>query len=215
MNKTVYVPGAVLGAVLATSFSLMIAAPLDGARAASHGDHKHEKEHEHEHEHQKAHEHGVGQLNLVLEGNELEMELTAPGADIVGFEYEPKTAEEKKAVDDAIHDLEDIANLVAVPGSANCRVEEAEVEGGHHEDEHKHDGHEHDDHAKHDGDQEEHSEFKVHYHLDCESPDALTHLDLTYFSAFPRAAKVKVRFITPKGQGAQTLTASDNRLMLR
>jgi len=41
-----------------------------------------------------AHEHGVGVLNIAADGNTVEMELIAPGADIVGFEYEASSEEE-------------------------------------------------------------------------------------------------------------------------
>ena len=34
-----------------------------------------------------AHEHGVGQLDIAFDGNQISMELHAPGADIVSFEY--------------------------------------------------------------------------------------------------------------------------------
>ena len=34
-----------------------------------------------------AHEHGVGQLDIAFDGKQISMELHAPGADIVSFEY--------------------------------------------------------------------------------------------------------------------------------
>ena len=47
------------------------------------------------------HQHGVGQLNVAIQGDHVEIELETPGADIVGFEHPPRTAEQKKAVQDA------------------------------------------------------------------------------------------------------------------
>ena len=35
-----------------------------------------------------AHQHGHGRVNLVLDGQDLWLELEAPGADIVGFEHQ-------------------------------------------------------------------------------------------------------------------------------
>ena len=36
---------------------------------------------------ERAHEHGVVQLSIAIEGNEVEIELVVPGADAVGFEH--------------------------------------------------------------------------------------------------------------------------------
>lgn len=59
--------------VLATSLLLATSA---GAAAGEHREHG-------------AHEHGVAQLNLVLEGEKLLIELASPGVNIVGFEHAP------------------------------------------------------------------------------------------------------------------------------
>ena len=48
-----------------------------------------------------AHEHGVGQLDIAFDGDQIAMELHAPGADIVGFEYGAESAEDRAAVDAA------------------------------------------------------------------------------------------------------------------
>ncbi|MGL4932766.1 MAG: ZrgA family zinc uptake protein, partial [Aeromonas sp.] len=48
-----------------------------------------------EHESHGAHEHGHGQLNLVVDGDQLMIELQAPAADLVGFEHAAKSDEEK------------------------------------------------------------------------------------------------------------------------
>jgi len=45
-----------------------------------------------------AHEHGVGQLSLAVEGNTVEIEITAPGADIVGFEHAAETEADRAAL---------------------------------------------------------------------------------------------------------------------
>ena len=43
----------------------------------------------------EAHVHGHVELNIAQDGKELLMEITAPGADVVGFEHAPKTAEQE------------------------------------------------------------------------------------------------------------------------
>ena len=49
-----------------------------------------------------AHEHGVGVLNIAMEGSDIAMEFHAPGADIVGFEHPAETAQDHAAIDQAI-----------------------------------------------------------------------------------------------------------------
>ena len=45
-----------------------------------------------------AHEHGHSALNIAIEGDRVEMELMAPGADIVGFEHEVASADDQAVV---------------------------------------------------------------------------------------------------------------------
>ena len=49
-----------------------------------------------------AHEHGVAQLDIAMDGQQIAMELHAPGADIVGFEYAAESADDRAAVDNAV-----------------------------------------------------------------------------------------------------------------
>ena len=170
-----------------------------------------------------AHEHGVGQLNLAIEGSEVEIELIAPGADIVGFEHAAETAEQKAAVSAAADRLEDGAALFVLPEAAGCSLEEAEGESSllseadhhdeEHEDEHEH-GHEHEHEDEHDHAQDEggHAEFHAHYHFDCTEVEAVSELATTYFEQFPAAERLSVQYLTGRGQGAADLTPANPRL---
>jgi len=158
---------------------------------------------------QGAHEHGVGQLNLAVEGATVEIEITAPGADIAGFEHAPETAADRQAVAAAVARLKDAAALFRFPAKAGCTAEDVEVESPlmegrrGHEKEHGHDN-------AHGA--ETHAEFRAHYHFSCSDPAALTHIDLGYFQAFPAARELEARTITARGQGARELTAERSRL---
>src|SRR5262245_62835722 len=74
-----------------------------------------------------AHEHGRGTLNIALEGNRLSMELEAPGADIVGFEHEAKTAKQKSAITTAKKQLAAPQALFQFPAAAGCVLKAANV----------------------------------------------------------------------------------------
>ena len=54
---------------------------------------------------QSAHVHGQGQVSMAIDQNLISMTLESPGADIVGFEHEARTAEEKTAVTEALKQL--------------------------------------------------------------------------------------------------------------
>ena len=69
-----------------------------------------------------AHEHGHGRLNIAVEGGSVAMELIAPAADIVGFEHEPKTDEQRTAIEQAKGTLADPLALFVLPPSAGCRL---------------------------------------------------------------------------------------------
>ncbi len=75
-----------------------------------------------------SHEHGVGELNIAVDGNIVAMELRAPGADIVGFEYAAKSAEDRSAVDAAVATRARPLVLFVLPSAAECNVIQANTE---------------------------------------------------------------------------------------
>jgi hypothetical protein len=158
-----------------------------------------------------SHEHGVGQLDIAFDGSVVSMELHAPGADIVGFEYGAESDEDIAKVEDALLVLAQPLGLFVVPEAAQCSVVEARAELES-EDEHKdheeeghddhgdeeHEGEDHDDHAEDVG----HTEFHAEYLLECGDIAALTEISFTYFTAFPNAVEVEVQVISDQGATA-------------
>ena len=87
------------------------------------------------------HEHGVGELNIAVEGNAMNLEFMIPGADIVGFEYEAKSDSDIALVNTALSKFQDFENIFTLSSSGNCNLVDAEIEinqGDEHEDEHDH-----------------------------------------------------------------------------
>jgi hypothetical protein len=178
-----------------------------------------------------AHEHGVGQLDIAFEEGRIAMELHAPGADIVGFEYVPESAEDRAKVDDAVAVLARPLDLFSLPAPAGCGVVEAsaslESEVGHdeHEEEgHDHEDHEGEDHAEHEeedhaehGHAEEvaHTEFHAEYLLECADPAQATLITFAYFDAFPNALELEVKVISDRGATAFEVKRSAPTLDLR
>lgn len=143
-----------------------------------------------------AHEHGVGQLDIAFEGDQIAMELHAPGADVVGFEYAAETAQDRAAVDAAVATLARPLDLFVLPEAAGCSVVQASAEL---ESEEGHDDHDdHDDHAEDAG----HTEFHAEYLLTCADPAAITEITFAYFDSFPNALEVEVQIISDTGATA-------------
>lgn len=165
-----------------------------------------------------SHEHGVGQLDIAFDGSQVAMEFHAPGADIVGFEYEAESAEDLASIEKALGVLAKPLDLFAFSQAAGCRVVETyaelEAEDSHDDhDEHSddreekdHDDHDHDKHETHadDGhdehaDETGHKEFHAEYLLNCSNTNALGSIAFTYFESFPNAVEVEVQIITDTG----------------
>ncbi|TCN75186.1 uncharacterized protein DUF2796 [Vibrio crassostreae] len=127
-----------------------------------------------------AHVHGQVEVNIAQDGQELLVEITAPGADVVGFEHAPETAEQKKVFEQAIAQLNKPDELFSF-NNASCTLKFKSVtntlEGDHDEHEgHDHAEHGHDDnkdHAEHDHDHAEHDhdDHKDHDHAEHDHDD--------------------------------------------
>ena len=183
-----------------------------------------------EYRHHKAHEHGVAHMNVALEGNELYIELISPAANIVGFEHQPRTQEQKAAVKEAIKKLEAGEALFVLPSGAEGELAKSEVYTDIASDsDHKSEDartHEHNEIDKKDEDNkrrhqenhesdkhESHSEFRAEYHFVCKKPEKLAHIDVMLFSVFPGIEHIEVQLLTGTKQTALDLTAEKNKIL--
>ncbi|MHA6495176.1 DUF2796 domain-containing protein [Pseudomonas borbori] len=180
--------------LLALPFAML---PLSALYASDH-DHEHSHAHE-EHASLDAHEHGVALLNVVLDGQALELQLESPAMNLVGFEHAAESEADKAKAAAARSQLQDPLALFAL-SAGDCSVSEAELESPLFE----HD--EHESHHDHDKDSE-HSEIHAHYRLDCKKPGELKQLNLSeLFERFPATEKIQVQLIGPNGQQGVELT---------
>ncbi|MGB0723575.1 MAG: DUF2796 domain-containing protein [Gammaproteobacteria bacterium] len=122
------------------------------------------------------HVHGHGEMDLVLDGVELAIELRLPAMDIVGFEHAPRGDAQHDAVRSSAALLKKGEMLFGLDKGAHCHLEKAEVESpliagsdahdekaadAHHDHGEHHDDGKHDDHGK---DHHEHGEHEKHGH---------------------------------------------------
>ena len=161
----------------------------------------------------KPHVHGVGTLQLVLEGNQLHVELNLPAMDVVGFEHAPKTAEQRDAVTKAVALLKDSSHVVEPPAAAGCTAAPGHVESALLEDQQKSDPHDHDHDHGH-ADEETHADFDATYRFDCRQPEALSSLEVTLFQHLPRLEKLDVQSVMPGGQRSQPLVPGQTSIAL-
>ncbi|EOV0874129.1 DUF2796 domain-containing protein [Vibrio parahaemolyticus] len=176
-----------------------------------------------------AHVHGHIEFNIAQDGSDLLLEITAPGADVVGFEHAPENAEQEKTLQHAVATLEDSNALFAINPQAQCEIEEVHVEhtlGGQHEEHehHDHEGHDHDEHAHHDHDGHEghdhsehsdHGEFTVQYRFHCAQVGELSHIQTDWFNQFPSTESVNVNLFTDTTQSATSLTKSNTQIAIK
>ncbi|HHY0376074.1 TPA: zinc uptake protein ZrgA [Vibrio parahaemolyticus] len=181
-----------------------------------------------------AHVHGHVEFNIAQDGSDLLLEITAPGADVVGFEHTPENAEQEKTLQHAVATLEDSNALFAINPQAQCEIEEVHVEhslGGQHEEHehHDHEGHDHDEHAHHDHDKHEHDgheghahsehsdhgEFTVQYRFHCAQVGELSRIQTDWFNQFPSTESVNVNLFTDTTQSATSLTKSNTQIAIK
>ncbi|WP_017092968.1 zinc uptake protein ZrgA [Vibrio splendidus] len=118
----------------------------------------------------EAHVHGKVEVNIAQDGQELLVEVTAPGADVVGFEHAPETAEQKKVFEQAIAQLNKPEELFGF-NNASCTLKFKSVTNTLEDDHDDHEGHdhaegEHDDHKGHDHAEHDHDDHKGHDHAE-------------------------------------------------
>ncbi|WP_217514071.1 zinc uptake protein ZrgA [Vibrio metschnikovii] len=173
-----------------------------------------------------AHVHGQVELNIAQDGTDLLIEITAPGADVVGFEHAPHNETQVQALNRALDILGQAESLFTLSSAAKCQLEETHVshtlsgdkdnhdhsDHAHHDHGHDH-KHDHDDHKHHDH-KHQHGEFTAQYHYQCENVGALTQINTEWFALFPSTEKMLVNLLTERTQTAVELTKQQTRLSL-
>lgn len=151
------------------------------------------------------HEHGVGRLDVALDGTALEIEFDSPAMNLVGFEHLPGDANERAKIDLIRSVLAKPEWLFDLPAAANCQVATQDLHSplfGNAD-------------PTQDSDGDRHAEIHAHYVFTCAHPQGLKNLDLRrLFETFPATQKINVQAIGPSGQHGYTAIATDAQLDL-
>lgn len=155
-----------------------------------------------------AHAHGEGTLSAVIERGVVAVEITLPGADVVGFEHEAKAEDDIKSVRQALDKLADIPKVLTLSAPAGCTAQSTMAEtsllregaAGSPTDRSK--------------GAEAHGGFTALYELKCEKPDLLTAISVHLFELFPSLHEVDAVVVSGNRQTAKTLTARESTISL-
>lgn len=163
-----------------------------------------------------AHVHGLGTLNIALENQRLELQLTSPAMNIVGFEYQPTTAADLQSVKAAQSNLSHAAELFVLSPAAQCRLTSVSIdnplltESDTHEHEHEH---EHESQPTAQIAEHQHSDISAHYQYHCAKPARFNSIDLAgLFKQFSQTEKIQVQLIAGDHQQGAELSANNTLL---
>ncbi|BDP31533.1 DUF2796 domain-containing protein [Vibrio vulnificus] len=189
-----------------TSLAILVGLSFSALASAQEGFRQHD-----------AHVHGQVEFNIAQDGHDLLLEITAPGADVVGFEHAPENTEQENQLKAAVEKLSQADLMVQINEAAKCTIENVSVThtlgGEEHDDHEHHDNHEHhDDHGhEHDG----HGAFTVEYQYHCDNVAALNALETDWFKQFPATQAIQANVLTDKVQSALALSPAHNTVSLK
>lgn len=204
--------------IVALSSTVFIKLSFANHHQDDHDSHTHDS-HTHDSHTHGAHVHGEADLLVAQDGNKIQIEFQSPAANILGFEYTPKSKEEHKKLDAALIQLKKASDLFDFK-SADCLLTNAQIENpflvkkehkdDHHDHSHKH-GKGHDKkvqsssehHSK--SEHSEHKDFQVIYQYECKSIKKLTEMKVDFLKMFSGIEKLKVQWIVNDKQGSVTL----------
>ena len=82
----------------------------------------------------KAHKHGAAKFEMAFQGPNGQIEIEAPSEGIYGFEYVPKTEEDKKKQHDALSLFEtNIVDMIKFDTHIKCEISKIKIEVDQHE----------------------------------------------------------------------------------
>ncbi|MDR1311888.1 MAG: DUF2796 domain-containing protein [Burkholderiaceae bacterium] len=170
----------------------------------------------------EAHEHGAAKIDLAIEGQEVEIELETPLANVISFEHAPRTPSQEKEIRAMAAIMHTNKTLFSFPDKAGCVLEKVSLKsdvisrdllappsssGGKatqsasvspKKTKDKKD------------DDDEHADLDAEFAYRCQNPQALTYIRTGLFKSFPRLKRVDMQIAGPKGQRAARLTPRSN-----
>ena len=145
-----------------------------------------------DHQGHAAHSHGLGVLELVIQAKTVKATFEIPMESLLGHEYLPRSAAEKKAMTDLKAGVTKAAYFMNFPAAAQCQEKSVKTES-----------------AMFEGKKSEHADLDAELEFECAKPEALTQIEFPLFAKHPRLGSLKVDMVGPKGQKSLTVKAKD------
>lgn len=163
-----------------------------------------------------AHVHGLSELTIALEGDSLDLQLTSPAMNIVGFEYKAASKKDIEAVKTAKSILSQ-PEVLFLLSDKDCKPINIDVDisGLIEEDNHEqHDHKENDDHKDHhDHDKHKsHAEIVANYSYSCNESSKLSSIKVSLFESFPGIETINAMWVMPSKQGSVRLSAKNSTI---
>lgn len=156
-----------------------------------------------------AHQHGHAVFQLAVSGDQVDLIFTSPAYNLLGFEHQARTEEQKARVKEIQAWLEDTP--LADTAESGCRLNETDVHsemGG--EDGEHHGDHEH-DHAEERG---SHSDIEITQTLTCSGLEGSVEFTTFLTDRFPELEELSVEWVWGGRQGSTRLRQGDSYFRL-
>ena len=108
-----------------------------------------------------AHSHGVGNLELVVQGSRVKASFEIPMESLLGFEHLPRTPAQKKAMADLQTAVAQASYFITLPAAADCQPKSLQVNAD-----------------MFNGKKSEHSDLDAELEFSCSQPSALKQMEM-------------------------------------
>ena len=164
-----------------------------------------------------AHLHGLSEITIAIDKQNLEIEIHSPASNIVGFEHRAITPADNAKIKAAKTLLSQPQTLFVFSGG-NCNfieqvIDLSSISSEHHTtntSEHSHKHHDDNKQIKTNHQADNHSEVSAYYRYQCHQASSISAIDFNMFVPFPGIEKIQAMWITPSQQGSLTLDANNN-----
>lgn len=171
---------------------------------------------------QHAHVHGQAKAEMVISNLSIRTQLTIPALSVIGFEYFPKSEEDKQAVNTAIATLNntDLFTFYRDMGwfsddeklAVTILQKSANFEGGEPdaEDNAQH-AHDHD----HNHDHETHTDFVINIMYELKEDFKIDVISTSIFSKFPNLDELHLNVVTDETQNEYELSSKKSKIFIK
>ena len=165
----------------------------------------------------EAHVHGLGKIDIALDGSTLSMHLDSPLMNLVGFEHAAKSAGDRQAIQNMAKVLRNASAVFLTTPAAQCSSSSVKLVsaaitptllGENTKDKTAASGA---DQASKPG-KNEHADLDADFIFQCTYPERLKAIDVKLFDAFKGFNSIEVQLVTPKRQAAAKLTPTSSSI---